>query len=89
MACRDLSHLYHYYLHPDDGKKADQTDNSPEPKFKTPKILIRCMSGSRLAWEVNLAEIADDMESRYQQVGTRTLQCSCNPFPSKRSPMKQ
>ena len=66
--CRDLSHLYHYYLHGPQGSRGHRQAGSPARDGPLPEITIQCITGSRTAWTVNLADITDDMESQYLQV---------------------
>ncbi len=67
--CRDLSHLYHYYLHgPQGSRGGGRAAGSPGRDGPLPEITIQCISGSRTVWSVNLADITDDMESQYLQV---------------------
>lgn len=66
--CRDLSHLYHYYLHGPQGSRGQRQGGNPGRDDPLPEITIRCITGGRTAWTVNLADITDDMESQYLQV---------------------
>lgn len=78
MACtnRDLSHLYHYYLHGPAGNRGggsgpgDGAASQPARKGNNPlpEIVLQCLAGGRPAWRVNLAEVADDLESQCLQV---------------------
>lgn len=76
QVCRDLSHLYHYYLHGPKGNRGSASggggggSSSPARDGSQPEIVIRCISGSRTAWTVNLADITDDVESQYLQVSS-------------------
>lgn len=78
---RDLSHLYHYYLHGPAGNRGGSTGSDGVPASQParkgsgvagapplPEIVLTCLAGGRPAWRVNLAEVADDLESQCLQV---------------------
>ena len=74
--CRDLSHLYHYYLHGPTGNRSGGSGSDGVPASQAarggapplPEIVLQCLAGGRPAWRVNLAEVADDLESQCLQV---------------------
>ncbi len=76
---RDLSHLYHYYLHGAEGNRgsgsqrpaqASQRPGAVEAAAQEvkPEIVVQCLAGGRLLWRTKLAEVADDPESQYLKV---------------------
>ncbi|GLI61005.1 hypothetical protein VaNZ11_003267, partial [Volvox africanus] len=74
VVCRDLAHLYHYYLHGpagnlDNGTVTASRDGAapgilPGGEIK-PIITVEYIAGSREVWQRDLAEVDDDLESRY------------------------
>ena len=75
-ACnRDLSHLYHYYLHGAEGNRRSKS-GSQEPadaaaaaaQEARPEIVVQRLENGRVTWRADLARVADDPESLYLQV---------------------
>ena len=74
---RDLSHLYHYYLHGAEGNRGSSSSQRPGQASQRPgagdsaaqeakpEIVVQCLAGGRLLWRTDLAEVADDPESQY------------------------
>ena len=79
MPCRDLAHLYHYYLHGEQGNRQPGGDGSQATAARSsssqgqpqggPTITLQCISEGRLQWDRNLAQVEDDLESCYLKVG--------------------
>ncbi|GIL94923.1 hypothetical protein Vretimale_1033 [Volvox reticuliferus] len=74
VVCRDLAHLYHYYLHGPAGNLDNSTVTASRdsaapgvlPGGETkPIIAVEYMEGLRQLWQRDLAEVDDDLESRY------------------------
>lgn len=65
---RDLSHLYHYYLHGPQGSRSHGQTGSQPRDGTLPEITVEGVIGGRAAWSVNLADVTDDLESQYLQV---------------------
>ncbi|KAK9800826.1 hypothetical protein WJX73_002958 [Symbiochloris irregularis] len=103
--CRALAHLYHYYLHGEDGgknggeggsqqapsqghkgakDKAAQAKNqaNSNQQHGQPRIVMECMVGTQLLWRTDLAEVTDDLKSRYQAAQQAQLTFNLN-VPSK------
>lgn len=71
LRVRDLAHLYHYYLHGERGSRAPAAspraaDAPPTPR-SLPAISVRYVANGRELWGVDLADVKDDMESRFLQ----------------------
>ena len=80
MPCRDLAHLYHYYLHGEQGNRQSGSDGSQATSARSssqgrpqggPTITLQCITEGRLQWARNLAQVEDDLESCYLKVGRR------------------
>ncbi|EFJ52379.1 hypothetical protein VOLCADRAFT_86759 [Volvox carteri f. nagariensis] len=74
MVCRDLAHLYHYYLHGPSGNvgasHSTAAGGSGPPGVLPggevmPTIIVEYLVGSQQVWRRALAEVDDDLESRY------------------------
>ena len=61
---RSLAHLYHYYLHGEQGNRGGR-EKSPGD---APSISLECSIGSQHTWQCDLASVSDDLESLYLQV---------------------
>ena len=67
--CRDLAHLYHYYLHGEQGNRsAGAAAGSQGRQQAGPAITLQSIADGRLQWSQNLAEVEDDLESSYLKV---------------------
>ena len=68
---RDLAHLYHYYLHGERGSRAPAASpraaGAPPAPRSLPAISVRYVANGRELWGVDLADVTDDMESRFLQ----------------------
>ena len=69
--CRELAHLYHYYLHGEAGNKIPQPPVSPNAPPCTlpngeplPCIALRHASDARVLWQRSLVDVDDDLETR-------------------------
>lgn len=71
QVCRDLAHLYHYYLHGERGNRTPSIGDGPaspptlpggEP---LPRIIVSFVADGRAVWRHELAEITDDLETLY------------------------
>lgn len=72
LRARDLAHLYHYYLHGKRGNRASAAspgaaDAPPRLPSSLPAISVRYVANGRELWGVDLADVKDDMESRFLQ----------------------
>ncbi len=76
---RDLSHLYHYYLHGPQGSRSPGQTGSQPRDGSLPEIIIQSINGGRTAWKFNLADVTDDLESQYLQV---LRNCCISPIPA-------
>lgn len=64
--CRELAHLYHYYLHGEAGNSSTEAQTggllpNGEP---LPAIVLQRMADTSVVWERRLTEVEDDMETR-------------------------
>ncbi len=85
QVCRELAHLYHYYLHGPQGnvpassssgtRRAGGLLPSGEP---APEVVVEFTCGSRLLWRRSLCEVEDDMESMYLRAQRAKLEFSVN-----------
>lgn len=66
---RSLAHLYHYYLH---GEQGNISNPAQTMRHDAPQLSFECISGRNTIWDCNLAEVNDDLESLYLRV---TLKC--------------
>ncbi len=66
--CRDIKHLYHYYLHGPLGRRPGQSGPAMVNDGVLPNIIIQCIHNSHLKWRHNLVDVCDDMESKYLEV---------------------
>ncbi|KAL4443930.1 hypothetical protein ABPG75_011667 [Micractinium tetrahymenae] len=67
--CQELAHLYHYYLHGEQGNRAAGGSAAMRegrlPNGEPfPDIVLRYQVDSRVVWEQRLAEVEDDMETK-------------------------
>ncbi|PRW58303.1 Structural maintenance of chromosomes flexible hinge domain-containing 1 [Chlorella sorokiniana] len=63
--CQELAHLYHYYLHGEQGNRDGGGKKERLPNGEPfPEILLRYQVDSRTVWQRRLAEVDDDMETR-------------------------
>lgn len=62
---RSMAHLYHYYLHGEQGNLAGASQHSRE---ETPKIVVECIAGTSQLWSCALSDVGDDLETLYLQV---------------------
>jgi hypothetical protein len=91
QVCRELAHLYHYYLHGPQGNVGSSSSAaraagmlpSGEP---APEVAVEFMSGSRLLWRRSLCEVEDDMESTYLRAQRAKLDFTVN-VPGKGKPL--
>ena len=67
-ACRDIKHLYHYYLHGSSGRRGGQERSAALKDGLAPEIVIQCIKNNRLDWRKSLIDVCDDMESKYLEV---------------------
>ena len=67
-ACRDIKHLYHYYLHGKEGRRPGHLNPSGAKDGILPEIIIQCLNNNRLAWRRSLIDVSDDMESKILEV---------------------
>ncbi|GLC56261.1 hypothetical protein PLESTB_001085700 [Pleodorina starrii] len=85
MVCRDLAHLYHYYLHGPAGNvggaagaasgRGDDGAPGALPGGEVkPEICVEYLVGSRQVWRRQLAEVDDDLESRYVRAAQAKLE---------------
>lgn len=58
--CTELAHLYHYYIHGQDGN--NRTNNDTEVR-KLLKITVQYQKDNRLVWEKSLRDVEDDFET--------------------------
>ena len=72
-ACRDIKHLYHYYLHGSSGRRGGQERLAALKDGLAPEIIIQCIKNNRLDWRKSLVDVCDDMESKYLEVNYTTL----------------
>lgn len=84
QVCRELAHLYHYYLH---GPQGNLPSTSSGPRRAAgllpsgepaPEVVVEFTCGSRLLWRRSLAEVEDDMESMYLRAQRAKLEFSVN-----------
>ena len=68
--CRDIKHLYHYYLHGPSGRRPGQSGPATVNDGILPNIVIQCTHNSHLKWRHSLVDVCDDMESKYLEVST-------------------
>ncbi len=66
--CRELAHVYHYYLHGEGGNRVRE-EGVPAPTVlpngePLPNIMLRHALDSRILWEKKLTEVDDDLETR-------------------------
>lgn len=82
MPCRDLAHLYHYYLHGEQGNRQPGSNGSQAAAAHSssqgqaqggPTITLQCITDGRLQWDRNLAQVEDDLESCYLKVGAQPM----------------
>ena len=66
--CRDIKHLYHYYLHGPLGRRPGQSGPATVNDGVLPDIIIQCTHNSHLKWRYSLVDVSDDMESKYLEV---------------------
>lgn len=66
--CRDIKHLYHYYLHGPLGRRPGQSGPATVNDGVLPDIIIQCTHNSHLRWRHGLVDVCDDMESKYLEV---------------------
>lgn len=69
--CRDIKHLYHYYLHGASGRQSGQNGQAAERGAVLPEIILQCAKNNNLVWRRSLVDICDDMESKYLEVRSR------------------
>ena len=70
--CRELAHVYHYYLHGEGGNRTPmpQEGSSSAPSRTLPNgeplplIVLRHALDARMLWERSLTEVDDDLETR-------------------------
>uniref|UniRef100_A0A1D2ABE5 SMCHD1 ribosomal S5 domain-containing protein n=1 Tax=Auxenochlorella protothecoides TaxID=3075 RepID=A0A1D2ABE5_AUXPR len=62
--CRELAHLYHFYIHGEGGNRGPGSSGRPSPAPACPTISIQCIIGDRILWHRSLHEVDDDLESR-------------------------
>jgi hypothetical protein len=67
-ACRDIKHLYHYYLHGKEGRRPGHLKPSAAKDGILPEIIIQRLNNNRLAWRKSLIDVSDDMESKILEV---------------------
>ncbi|KXZ46758.1 hypothetical protein GPECTOR_41g723 [Gonium pectorale] len=85
--CRDLAHLYHYYLHGPAGNTgarapggaAGGARGDPAPGFlpggeAVPNIVVEYLDGGQPAWQRRLMDVDDDLESRYVRAAKAKLE---------------
>ena len=73
--CRDIKHLYHYYLHGPLGRRPGQSGPGSVNDGMLPNIIIQCIHNSHLKWRHNLVDVCDDMESKFLEVRIESLLC--------------
>ena len=85
--CRDIKHLYHYYLHGPLGRRPGQSGPAAVNDGISPDIIVQCLKNNRCAWRHSLVDVCDDMESKYLEVDSYpparemaevVLTCKCN-----------
>lgn len=66
--CRELAHVYHYYLHGEDGNRVREEGVAAPTVLPNgeplPNIVLRHAVDSRVLWERKLTEVDDDLETR-------------------------
>ena len=68
--CRSLAHLYHYYLHGEQGiNEGSRQEQHPD----APQVLLKCVSGRSTIWSCDLSDVDDDLESLYLKVSHPSL----------------
>lgn len=66
--CRQLAHLYYYYLHGSSSLTTPGTvQGSREEQSGVPSILVECWCHGKLAWKRLLNDIDDDLESLHHR----------------------
>lgn len=60
---RSLAHLYHYYLHGEQGNTPGSERNQD-----LPSIQLECLAGKAPFWQCSLSEVDNDLESLYLRV---------------------
>ena len=63
--CRSLSHLYHYYLH---GEQGNCNAPGQGHRADAPQVIFECICSRNTIWTCDLADVNDDLESLYLQV---------------------
>jgi structural maintenance of chromosomes flexible hinge domain-containing protein 1 len=66
--CRELAHVYHYYLHGEAGNRVREEGMAAPTVLPNgeplPNIVLRHALDSRVLWERKLMEVDDDLETR-------------------------
>lgn len=70
---QELAHLYHYYLH------GEQGNREPGAPASGPTIILRLMVGTSTVWEKSLAEVGQSRWCR-DVLGSATTSCRTNCF---------
>ena len=65
---RSLAHLYHYYLHGEQGN-VPEADRGRHQDL--PQIQLQCVVGKAPLWRCRLSEVKNDLESLYLHVSHR------------------
>jgi len=73
--CRELAHLYHYYLHGDRGNREPSASNKANGQTRgslpngepLPLITLSHAADAKVLWERRLTDVGDDFESRILQ----------------------
>jgi len=73
--CRDIKHLYHYYLHGHLGRRPGQSGPAAVNDGISPDIIVQCLKNNRCAWRHSLVDVCDDMESKYLEVRAYPRAC--------------
>lgn len=91
--CRELAHLYHYYLHGEKGNRGAAAATEPAPAGPgtasppagmlpngepVPLITLRHAADTRLLWERRLTDVEDDFETQMLRGQKAELQFTLN-----------
>lgn len=70
--CQELAHLYHYYLHGEQGNRAGGGSAAREGRLPSgepfPDITVQYQVDQSVVWSKRLAEVDDDMETKLLRV---------------------